>query len=204
MEETPQTKMSTRETELSHGNGGGKSRGSPSRGTARWNALKHGVLCDGAVLPTEDRAQFEELRKNLQENLKPQAVLEELLVERIAICFWRLCRILRYDFGIKPGDSFKLRTGRRGASFETVRLLGPSISWSPCRTKNDANYLSGALSATVPFGVFALHIEQPVPKGWSGRLASAALDLNCVRINRGKTDPRRLENFFHEHCGTRL
>ncbi len=109
-------------TALSGRNGRGKSRRSPSRGMARWNALKHGVLSEGAVLPTEERAQFEELHKNLQENLKPEGALEELLVERIAICFWRLRRILRYDFGIKEGDSLKLRAGRRALSGTLERI----------------------------------------------------------------------------------
>ncbi len=88
-------------------------RSLPVTGMARWNALKHGVLYEGAVLPTEDRAQFEELHKNLQENFKPDGALEELLVERIAICFWRLRRILRYDFGIREDHTYKLRTGRQ-------------------------------------------------------------------------------------------
>jgi len=80
---------------------------------SRWNTLKHGVLSVGAVLPTEERSQFDELHQNLRQDLTPQGELEELLVERIAICFWRLRRILRYDFGIKEGDTLKLRTARK-------------------------------------------------------------------------------------------
>ncbi len=112
MEETPSNGNEHPGNGIVPRNGGRKSRGSPSRGMARWNALKHGVLSQGAVLPTEDRAQFEELHKNLREDLKPEGALEELLVERIAICFWRLRRILRYDFGIKEGNDFKLRSGK--------------------------------------------------------------------------------------------
>jgi hypothetical protein len=36
-------------------NGKGKPRRLASQGMSRWNALKHGVLSAGAVLPTEDR-----------------------------------------------------------------------------------------------------------------------------------------------------
>ena len=69
------------------------------RGVARWNALKHGVLSQPAVLPTEDPSQFQELLKNLREDRKPKGALEELLVEKVAVCFWRLRRILVHDFG---------------------------------------------------------------------------------------------------------
>lgn len=86
-------------------NGGGKPRRSTSRSVARWNALKHGVLSEGAVLPTEDRSQFEELHNNLREDLKPRGALDELLVEKIATCFWRLRRVLGHDFRFEPDES---------------------------------------------------------------------------------------------------
>ncbi len=75
---------------------------------ARWNALKHGVLSETVVLPNEDKAQFQELLEQLREDLKPQGALEELLVERIATCFWRLRRVLRYDFGHYQGGGSSL------------------------------------------------------------------------------------------------
>jgi hypothetical protein len=90
---------SGKETGASGRDGGGKSRRATSRSIARWNALKHGVLSETVVLPTEDKAQFQELLEHLCGDLKPEGALEELLVERIATCFWRLRRVLRYDFG---------------------------------------------------------------------------------------------------------
>ena len=93
-------------------NGGGKTRRSTSRGMVRWNALKHGVLSETAVLPTEDKAQFQELLEQLREDRKPEGALEELLVEKIATCFWRLRRVLRYDFGNHQHDPISL-TRRR-------------------------------------------------------------------------------------------
>ncbi len=56
MEETPSNGNEHPGNGIVPRNGGGKSRGLPSRGMARWNDLKHGVLSQGAVLPTEWRA----------------------------------------------------------------------------------------------------------------------------------------------------
>lgn len=53
--------------------------------------------------PLRDKAQFQELLEQLREDGKPEGALEELLVERIATCFWRLRRVLRYDFGYYQG-----------------------------------------------------------------------------------------------------
>src|SRR5215469_10676761 len=58
----------------------------------RRNALKHGILAsdwfitagDGA----EDAAEFEEFSATLHEDLEPVGALEEILVEKIAICCW--------------------------------------------------------------------------------------------------------------------
>lgn len=89
-------------------NGNSGSNGDGDRcvrqGAARWNALKHGVLSQRAVLPTEDPSQFQELLKNLREDREPEGALEDLLVEKIAVCFWRLRRILLYDFGNNQQD----------------------------------------------------------------------------------------------------
>jgi hypothetical protein len=65
------------------------------------NALKHGILAskwlivegDGA----EDAAEFDKLLTALREDLAPVGALEEILVEKIAVCHWRQNRALRCE-----------------------------------------------------------------------------------------------------------
>jgi hypothetical protein len=50
------------------------------------NALKHGLLSRGVLLPDEDPEAFSELSSRLSEDLKPQGELELVLVEGSLIC----------------------------------------------------------------------------------------------------------------------
>jgi polyhydroxyalkanoate synthesis regulator phasin len=68
---------------------------------SRWNALKHGLLAKQVVVPLkegkESKAAWERLLAELREDLAPQGVLEEIMVERIAECYWRLGRGIRSE-----------------------------------------------------------------------------------------------------------
>ena len=59
---------------------------------ARMNALKHGLQTDQVVIPGEDPAEFEALLGGLEEYYQPVGSLEQVLVERITYCTWRLQR----------------------------------------------------------------------------------------------------------------
>lgn len=61
------------------------------------NALKHGLLSNDIVIQGENPKDFDKLRKNLEEDLHPSGELEAQLVERIAVCVWRLQRICRIE-----------------------------------------------------------------------------------------------------------
>lgn len=69
----------------------------------KWNALKHGLLAQEIVIEKgdgkEDNAEFIKLFSQLHEDLQPVGVLEEMLVERIAISYWRLRRVIRCEIG---------------------------------------------------------------------------------------------------------
>lgn len=70
---------------------------------SRWNALKHGALAQ-AVIPEpladyESREDFDALFRSLRQELAPDSVLEDLLVERIATSYWRLARVIRAEAG---------------------------------------------------------------------------------------------------------
>ena len=68
---------------------------------SRMNALKHGVLASALLVKkgggAEDASEFEELLCALNQDLAPVGRLEEMMVEKIAVCWWRQKRALRYE-----------------------------------------------------------------------------------------------------------
>jgi hypothetical protein len=82
---------------------------------SRRNALKHGILTAALLIKRgesgEDRAEFEELLKDLQENLQPVGTLEEMLVEDIAVARWRRLRALRWEAAEAITDDRVLEEG---------------------------------------------------------------------------------------------
>jgi hypothetical protein len=84
-------------------NGAAGSNGAKRKGVGKWNALKHGILSRSVVVqngdPEETQKAFDFLHSSLRDDLKPESVLEEILVEKIAVCYWRLRRVLRSEAG---------------------------------------------------------------------------------------------------------
>jgi hypothetical protein len=75
------------------------------KGRVAHNAVRHGILCDLAVLPTESRAEFEEFRDALVGDLAPLGGLEQVLAERIVAGSWRLRRVLHHETCLIDRDS---------------------------------------------------------------------------------------------------
>ena len=67
------------------------------------NAVKHGIFARDIIIPTGDGAENQEEYKDLLANLtgclNPKGQMEHLLVEKIAVDFWRLRRVLRFETG---------------------------------------------------------------------------------------------------------
>lgn len=78
----------------------------------RWNALKHGLLSKEVVLKEgdgkENEQEFIALLESLQEGYTPEGPIEEMLIERIAVSYWRLRRAIRFETGMlrEQLDSF--------------------------------------------------------------------------------------------------
>ena len=78
----------------------------------RRNALKHGILAPALLITqgegllitqgegAEDPAEFGELLGGLRKDLAPVGMLEEIMVENIAMCYWRHRRALRCEAGL--------------------------------------------------------------------------------------------------------
>ncbi len=92
---------------------------------AKRNALKHGLLAREAVVCSGDGAEniadFDALLDQLIAEFKPNGPLEQLLVERITACFWRLRRAQRFEVGSIRG-SLDCCKRSSGASFKSARL----------------------------------------------------------------------------------
>ncbi len=67
---------------------------------SKMNAMKHGLLAADLVVRGEDPAEFTRVLESLIDELQPQGPLEEQLVERVAVCMWRLRRLYGIEAGI--------------------------------------------------------------------------------------------------------
>ena len=71
--------------------------------TVSRNALKHGLLAREAVIMAgdgeEDTHEFHVLVEKLHEYYQPMGVVEEMLVQTIATCWWRKARVIRAENG---------------------------------------------------------------------------------------------------------
>jgi len=63
----------------------------------RFNAFRHGLLAQDAVLPGEDPDAFEDLWNRVRANLSPVGPIEEFLVDRVVNAMWRLQRLARAE-----------------------------------------------------------------------------------------------------------
>jgi hypothetical protein len=62
------------------------------------NAIKHGILVVAPILSgLESQEAWEAHREGIFKSLAPVGYIESLLAVRIAILWWRLCRIARYE-----------------------------------------------------------------------------------------------------------
>ena len=98
---------------------------------ARWNALKHGLLAREIVVPMgpgqENAEEFRFLLEQLHRDLRPTGALEEILVEKIAVCYWRLRRLLHAETGeVRKGLNSALE---KAASQQRIRkMVGREMS----------------------------------------------------------------------------
>jgi hypothetical protein len=103
---------------------------------ARWNATRHGIRSLAPVVPGLEKAEdWEEHRDGVLESLSPEGHLENVLAERVALLFWRLHRVTRYERGAIALSQEKaeedLATRRR--------IAGDSIyeAWHPEEVRMD-------------------------------------------------------------------
>lgn len=84
---------------------GGGPRTPAGRAVSRFNATRHGILSrhlllKDAAFPAESRKQLGRLHAQLRAELSPEGIVEEMLVERILVAYWRLRRVLIAEQGL--------------------------------------------------------------------------------------------------------
>lgn len=65
------------------------------------NALRHGILAKAAlnvmIEDEERRAEFDALLAGLAQEYQPHTVTEEMTVQQLAGCYWKLAKVWRYE-----------------------------------------------------------------------------------------------------------
>lgn len=109
---------------------GRKSRGPSTpegKARSRWNAVKHGVLSTRLMVFKDGESEtFALLLENLRRDLSPASTVEEILVEKIAMTYWRLHIAYGYEADCgRTRDHFLAsvdRTGRYATSIHRQLL----------------------------------------------------------------------------------
>jgi hypothetical protein len=89
----------------------------------RFNALRHGILSKHAVLPWEDRGEYDRLLGALIAEHKPKGPTQENLVEELAIIFWRKKRLLLAEQAAYFRALQRTTAGERRATREAALVL---------------------------------------------------------------------------------
>lgn len=61
------------------------------------NAIKHGLFSKNLILADENPLEYQSVLEQLQAELCPSGILEQILIERIAISLWRQIRLIRAE-----------------------------------------------------------------------------------------------------------
>jgi hypothetical protein len=112
---------------------------------SRMNALKHGLLAKDVVITRgdykEDEEEFAQLLEDLREQFTPVGVAEDL-EQKIALCYWRKMRAVRYEHGAirqRTGNMREREEVRHEQHLDAALQFGANLEGSagstgPCPT----------------------------------------------------------------------
>jgi hypothetical protein len=106
-----------------------RSTGPRRCGAVKHNAFKHGLLTKAFRFTDEqEELEFKKFRHELRADLRPEGAVETMLVEEIAVCWWKLRMATEWEF-----KEFKSRRGAAKAVVEAyVEASGSysGLNWS--------------------------------------------------------------------------
>ncbi len=101
---------------------------------SRLNAVTHGLLAKAVVITAgdyqEDEQEFAQLLEELREQFSPVGVAEDLEVQKIALCYWRKMRAVRYEHGAirkQTGDMREREELSHEKSFDFALKCGSNL-----------------------------------------------------------------------------
>jgi len=104
------------------------------------NRLGHGLTGRAPLVPGEDPAEYERLRQGLTDQLAPQGVLEQALVDRAAGCLWRLGRVQQIEAGLLAYRRLDLEDDRNRCSITQALFdndeTGESRAWKQLKQED--------------------------------------------------------------------
>lgn len=179
------------------------------KSVVRGNALKHGLLAQSVVVNIngfgETQEEFDSMLAQLHVDCGPVGLQEEMLVEKIAITYWRLRRALRAEVGIiSKGWNSELEC------LETTPYPAPTIDlvegatplmFSYARSLRGINTILALLKSTEIEIAEKGVVSEPTQKylyqvfGKSDSSVARKVFMNCYFISDGKRlreeDPER-------------
>lgn len=91
---------------------------------SKHNALKHGIFSKMVVLKGEPQSDFNSLLSGLRDDLRPEGMLEKILVEKLASLIWRQRRLLMAEGAeIRKGTEFFHLEETKRLEEEEVRVV---------------------------------------------------------------------------------
>lgn len=99
------------------------------------NSITHGIFSDIAVLKGESQADFDALLCALRNDRQPQGALEEILVNKLSLLWWRLRRVwIAEGAEIRAGSEFiqwdaEERNRQDAAILPDLSLNGGLVRW---------------------------------------------------------------------------
>jgi hypothetical protein len=156
---------------------------------SRWNAVTHGLLCKRLVIAAEDKVAFAHLLACLCEDMRPEGALEEILIEKIAMAYWRLHLAFgcEADF-VKSGALFVMSRAEPVARYSNSihrQLIQDMNQFERWQRQRSGEYVPPPVSIDVnvsglePDGhVDALHDVSEIPGTIVVAVSADADDLN--------------------------
>lgn len=151
------------------------------------NAIKHGIFTRDLILTSEvgqeSEDEFKEILNNLIDCLSPCNQMESLLVEKVAVDFWRLRRIIRFETGsitqcIKSllNELYSHGNQNNEEIDEEIRLKEQQIAWN-------TSYLECLAKGEVVF-------DKPL---WKGNVIESDIIDDFYRIAKTFTSLTKVE-----------
>ena len=177
---------------------------------SRWNALRHGLLAKEVVIRSGERkenpAEFKAVLAELGKSLEPRGVLEEMLVEGIAICYWRWRRALRCEAAeitAAPNDS---PNGKKRSVLEKLFADKEYGLMDSERVQERINALERVRQEVEKDGIFSDYSKEQL-RNWFGPETDF---FDCMRVynDTARISKERIQEPHHaqrfEGCKKRL